>query len=132
MGRDDVRWRRGAATSRLKWARDVRGPHVKAAEGGTEVLQWARQRMQWDATTCAGAAWGGHPEVLQWARENGCEWDKRTCSVASRRGHVEVLKWARRHGCPWNKDVCLSHAEQYGRGDVVDFIRSEIADVALQ
>ena len=72
-----------------------------------------------------------HLAVLQWARENGCEWDERTCVVASRRGHVEVLKWALSHGCPWNPDVCLANAERYSRWDVVDFIRSEIADLAF-
>jgi hypothetical protein len=71
-----------------------------------EVLQLDRANgCPWDASTCSGAAEGGHLEVLQWARSNGCPWDSMTCELAAEKGHLEVLQWARSKGCDWDVTI---------------------------
>ncbi|MDB0053738.1 hypothetical protein N9F40_01745 [bacterium] len=61
------------------------------------MLKWAGEHgCPWNATTCAGAAWGGHLDVLQWTHANGCPWDAATRRVAKGR----ILEWAIAIGVP--------------------------------
>ena len=52
----------------------------------------------WNKSTCAMAAMGGHLQVLQWLRGEGCPWDHWTCHHAVDKGHV----W--RCGLGWSKE----------------------------
>ena len=48
--------------------------------------------------------------ILRYAHENGCEWDKTTCANAALGGHMECLVYAHESGCPWEADTCSSAA----------------------
>lgn len=78
-------------------------------EGGEKCVG---EVCDWDTTTCAAAASGGHLRVLAWARgfemnEGGewvrvraneddiAPWDSKTCENAAWEGHLDVLAWAR-------------------------------------
>ena len=71
----------------------------------------------WNKSTCAMAAMGGHLQVLQWLRGEGCPWDHRTCYYAVDFGHVEVLRWARENGCMWTAPTRDRAAAKLGYTD---------------
>jgi len=123
---------------KLKWAVSCRLPMgadlcaTLAYNGLLDMLQFAigmqplrssRHSRQWDESTCAEAAKGGHLEVLQWARANGCPWDWRTCMYAAQNGHLEVLQWARANGCPWDETTCL-YAAGNGHLEVLQWVHA--------
>ena len=47
------------------------------------------------------------------ARENGGDWNKSTCAMAAMGGHLQVLQWLRGEGCPWDHWTC-HHAVDKG------------------
>jgi len=79
---------------------------VVAERGWLSVLSWARDKgCDWNETTCASAARGGHSEILQWLRQRECPWNILTSLYAAWSGNTEMLRWVIEQGCVWERGV---------------------------
>jgi hypothetical protein len=79
----------------------------------------------YSASTCEGAAAGGHQHVLQFLRAQGYEWDDAACHTAVIRGDLTTLKWLHEQGCPWDARFISDDAAATGSIEMLAYLKQE-------
>lgn len=106
---------------------------LAAKWGRLDLLQWARARdpaPHWDEERCRQvvitAFQTGRPEVARWGvLQNPAMECTRTCLTAAVTGDLVTLQWltSRTPPCPWNGVDCALGALEFGKLDIVKWVR---------